>query len=451
MKKVLVTALVCMFLMGLAGVGMAAPASIFSDVPADHWAYKAVNTLVKDKIVEGYGDGTYRGDRTMTRYEMAQIIANAMTKMDKASAEDKALINKLAKEFADDLAQIDARLAKVEKKVAADKLNWGAEATFRYIQMSDTKRSGVNQTNWRLNASSQINDNTTANIRFINERQTSWGTTAADVNTVIEANLKINNFLGMDGVTTTLGRFNEPMGTTGYWMNYWGVDGVKVNFGKDLKVEIGAADFKNPSTGYTGVPIVYLAAPAGTTTAAAGDRAYLSWTDAYWINLKYATSKATSLQAWYMKNTGNKLTTGIANSQVDLWGAGISTRFAKNFLLRSDYVKNTAYDEDNTATYVRLNYKGADFKKPGSWGLGVGYVKAERFASAGWGDYCTTGLAPTGNVEEYEAIFDYTLAKNIKLFVAQAFDAQDPRGGTYIMPNTPLRGNWTRVQLAWQF
>jgi len=449
MKKILITALVCVFLMGVAGVAMAAPASIFSDVPANHWAYGAVNKLAKDGVVEGYGDGTYRGDRTMTRYEMAQIIANAMTKEDKASAENKALINKLAKEFAEDLARIDARLVKVEKKAAADKLNWGAEATFRYIQFSDTPRSGTNQTNWRLNASSQINDDTTANFRFINMRQTGWGSTAKDENKIIEGNLKINNFLGMSGVTTTLGRFQEQMGATGYWMNFWGVDGVKVAFGNKLKVEIGAADFSNPSTGYTAAPINYF----GTT-----NRTQLSWADAYWANLKYATSKATSLQAWYLKNNGGALTSStggtstVAASDVELWGAGLSTRFAKNFLLRGDYVKNTAYDADNTAAFVRLNYKGADFAKPHTWGLGVAWVKAEKNASIGWGDYNTTSLCPTSNVEEYEVVFDYTMAKNLKLFIGQAFNAKDPQTGAhYAMPGAPVGGNWSRVQVAWLF
>ena len=54
----------------------------FSDVPADSWAYDAVTTLAADGVIDGYPDGTYKGQNTMTRYEMAQIVARAMAKTD---------------------------------------------------------------------------------------------------------------------------------------------------------------------------------------------------------------------------------------------------------------------------------------------------------------------------------------------------------------------------------
>lgn len=52
----------------------------FSDVPKDHWAYEALDYLAKEGIIEGCGDGTFRGNRTMTRYEMASIVAKATQK-----------------------------------------------------------------------------------------------------------------------------------------------------------------------------------------------------------------------------------------------------------------------------------------------------------------------------------------------------------------------------------
>src|SRR5580704_4255239 len=56
----------------------AATAAPFQDVPADHWAYDAVNTLQKAGIVIGYPDGTYGGRRAMTRYEFAVAIARLL-------------------------------------------------------------------------------------------------------------------------------------------------------------------------------------------------------------------------------------------------------------------------------------------------------------------------------------------------------------------------------------
>jgi len=58
----------------------------FADVPARNWAYDAVNQLAKAGIVEGYGDQTFRGDKTITRYEMAIIVAKAMEHADKADS-----------------------------------------------------------------------------------------------------------------------------------------------------------------------------------------------------------------------------------------------------------------------------------------------------------------------------------------------------------------------------
>ena len=50
----------------------------FTDVPTDHWAYDAINTLQKDGILIGYPDGTFAGKRTITRYEFAVAIARIL-------------------------------------------------------------------------------------------------------------------------------------------------------------------------------------------------------------------------------------------------------------------------------------------------------------------------------------------------------------------------------------
>lgn len=68
----------------------------FPDVPANHWAYEAVSRLAGNDIIQGYEDGKYHGERTMTRYEMAEIIYNALSKGAKAEA-------KLVEEFRPEL------------------------------------------------------------------------------------------------------------------------------------------------------------------------------------------------------------------------------------------------------------------------------------------------------------------------------------------------------------
>ena len=79
-KKTLVSAITAALVVGAASTTFAA-ANPFSDVPADSWAYDAVTTLAADGVIDGYPDGTYKGQNTMTRYEMAQIVARAMAKL----------------------------------------------------------------------------------------------------------------------------------------------------------------------------------------------------------------------------------------------------------------------------------------------------------------------------------------------------------------------------------
>ena len=100
-------------MMGIASTSFAAT-NPFSDVPADSWAYDAVTTLANDGVIDGYPDGTYQGQNTMTRYEMAQIVARAMARTDLEKV-DKAIVDKLAVEFADELDNLGVRVADLEK------------------------------------------------------------------------------------------------------------------------------------------------------------------------------------------------------------------------------------------------------------------------------------------------------------------------------------------------
>ena len=73
MKKSLASALAAAFVVSAASTSFAAT-NPFSDVPADHWAYANLTVVAKKGLMDGYGDGTFRGGRNITRYEVAQII-----------------------------------------------------------------------------------------------------------------------------------------------------------------------------------------------------------------------------------------------------------------------------------------------------------------------------------------------------------------------------------------
>ena len=127
-------------MMGIASTSFAAT-NPFSDVPADSWAYDAVTTLANDGVIDGYPDGTYQGQNTMTRYEMAQIVARAMARTDLEKA-DKAIVDKLAAEFAEELDNLGVRVSDLEKK--SDNIKWKGELKYKYVQANhDAKKINV--------------------------------------------------------------------------------------------------------------------------------------------------------------------------------------------------------------------------------------------------------------------------------------------------------------------
>ncbi len=98
-------------------------ANPFADVPLNHWAYDAVDYLAAKGVIIGYPDGTFGGNRMLTRYEFAEAIARVMAyveDMDFASAEDVAILEKLAIEFADELASLGVTVADLEAAVGAN-------------------------------------------------------------------------------------------------------------------------------------------------------------------------------------------------------------------------------------------------------------------------------------------------------------------------------------------
>ena len=118
--------------MALGVTASAYAANPFSDVPANSWAYDAVNKLAAEGIIDGYPNGTFGGDRLMTRYEMAQIIARMLAKEDQYNAEQRAVIDKLASEYADELNSLGVRVSNLEKKVG--NVRFTGDARMRYSQ-----------------------------------------------------------------------------------------------------------------------------------------------------------------------------------------------------------------------------------------------------------------------------------------------------------------------------
>ena len=81
-------------------------ANPFTDVDTNSWAYQAVSKLSAENVVEGYPDGTFRGEKNISRYEVAQIIARLVARKDSLTADQQATVDKLAQSYRDDLANL---------------------------------------------------------------------------------------------------------------------------------------------------------------------------------------------------------------------------------------------------------------------------------------------------------------------------------------------------------
>jgi hypothetical protein len=135
-KIILIMAALCLFAFSVPA--FAAEADVFSDVPANHWSYQAVKKLTQDGIIVGDA-GRFNGDKGLTRYEMAVLVGNAMTKIEKADAEQKKMIDKLGREYNAELTKLGARLAKVEAK---SKVNFFFDNRIEYTHTSLGQNDG---------------------------------------------------------------------------------------------------------------------------------------------------------------------------------------------------------------------------------------------------------------------------------------------------------------------
>jgi len=117
MKKL---ALVLVLVLAFSFTALANP---FVDVPLNHWAYDSVQSLAAKGVIVGFPDGTFGGAKSLTRYEFAEATAKALAYvegMDFAAAEDVAILEKLAIEFADELASLGVTVADLEASLGAN-------------------------------------------------------------------------------------------------------------------------------------------------------------------------------------------------------------------------------------------------------------------------------------------------------------------------------------------
>jgi hypothetical protein len=393
MKKNFVTLLVLIFVVGIAGTSFAA--AQFEEVPAKHWSYAALAELKRVGIIEGYDDNAFRGDKTMTRYEMTRVVEKAMANSTKATAAQKALIDKLAIEFALELNKIsDDSVAKPEKK--AGNIVVSGDARLRWVDNGSGNTAFGER--FRLNLKADLNENTSFYGRLVGLNQNEFGTynnsSGLDRFNVADAAFTTKNFYGTN---LTIGRFSQQMDVFGYWMNTsGGVDGIKVTTGNKLKVTTGFANF-SPYFGFmTGNAV---ATPETTSTG--------EIKDAFFLQAFYPTSKATTVGTWWFKEK-----TG-ADSKLDVRSVNFNSKLSPKYSLAGDYGKNNIRTSGHKPIFhhTRLTYGEAKYTEPGSWSMAIEYFKFEPGANNS--GYTASMIGTSKDVQAWAFIGSRTLAQNI--------------------------------------
>ena len=423
------------------GATCAFAANPFVDVPSDSWAYKSVVELADAGIIQGVDGQYFQGNRNITRYEAAEMVAKAMAHMDKASVEQRALINKLADEYADELNNLGVRVSALENRVGNVKLT--GDARVRYIhQDSDDQGKGEvkNDNSWsyrvRVRANAQVNDRTkvvygvsTNNVNFADN---STASDSKDNNIFTDRAFVDYNF-GGNSWDLKVGRDEYDMGGGRAYGFLYGdtFDGAQLKYTNDkFAATAGYGKFKEGVMG-------------GDNGASAATKTGYGELEGFFGGGRAAGS---AVGVYYNDFSGNK-----SFNFDDAWGAYGSLNLGKwNALANYEKYNSENSKADDPEVWVgKITYNKANFATPKSWDAWVEYLNADN----GFGDKTHAFIGSTqswrngnllNNVKSWGVGADYTFAKNAQFQVMQSFASEAKEGN-----NDP--GEETRAQFVFVF
>ena len=392
------TALLALAFAALSATAFAADgADSFSDVPKDHWSYEALDYLAKNGVIEGYTDGTFQGNRTMSRYEMAAITARAM----QASNLDigaRSVLEKLEKEYGSELATLRAQverntedIRKNREAIERFKVHGFVRTQYDYDKNTDadTLDRNANRFYMDLRLDMKVNDIWTVKAQSETNRHYNNG------------HLRGENAMNENAQQTWSGH-------DGNFQRIWveaQQDGRWLNLGRAWR-GLGFQNvlFGNESDGFQfGIPI------KGTNLTASGF--WMASTGAgnkeslYGVGLWGAVGHNFDINVAYARSSLGKnesYTSGLidhyeadpvthrvfpvyrdndrTNPRSYGYVVSAATNVAKNVRVIGDYVQTDA-DEQNKSVALRLNYKGTKLDDVGSFGVYARYV---RYGANGW-------------------------------------------------------------------
>jgi hypothetical protein len=418
MKKILAIAAAAALTAGVSAFA----ANPFSDVSTDDWAYQAVSDLSDQGVVEGYPDGTFKGERNITRYELAQIIARLMAKEDQLNAEQRATLDKLAGEYADELANLGVRVSNLEKKVG--NLYWSGDARMRYTDFS-AKKADRWDGRMRINVKGQVNDSTYVQGQFVNN----FNFKDSESSDTTMAQIYANHNFGKD-FSVRLGRQPIVFGDQGGWLYnaLEGYDGIQAAYNHDkLSLTTGYGQFNAGKYKGAAATDTIIVDENGNATETKTDA--IDGTDFYFARGSYDFDFA-KLGVDYI-NFQSK-TNGKDNPEVI--GANLTIPVG-DFQVFGDYYKNTtAATKYDTAWNAGLGYGKLNLNKPGSFNLSLAYNNVENemyFGGTVWHTDILDAVAPAKQLKFWSANGNVTLQKNVFLraeyeFAADADQGADP-------------------------
>ena len=388
MKKILALAAVAALTAGVSAYA----ANPFSDVTADDWAYQAVSDLSAQGVVEGYPDGTFKGERNMTRYELAQIVARLMAKEDQLNAQQQATLDKLAGEYADELANLGVRVSNLEKKVG--NISWAGDAKMMYTNNAEKKAKDTYKGRIRLNVKGQVNDATYVQGRIL-------------------TNMYFKD-AGTDDGNTTMDRL---------FVNHNFGDKTSVVLGRQDLTVFGGLEYDDA---FDGAKLAYndgkFDAYAAFGQLNAGD---YKETDAAFGGLGYDFGVA-KLNAAYFNFTGDKAKT--VSGFDSIWGANLVVP-VQDFSVFGEYWDSNA-DKNDSAYQAGIGYSTLDAAKPGTFALNVAYNRVGAGAYLGGTTYDASdflGAIAGKDLKFWNVFGDVTLQKNVTLHGEYAWDIENSK------------------------
>ena len=371
------------------GVTTAFAANPFSDVTPDSWAYQAVSQLANAGIVNGYPDGTFKGQNNITRYEMAQMVAKAMANQDRANAEQQAMINRLADEFSNELNNLGVRVARLEDRVGNVKVT--GDARLRYQDAEHAKSKFDARARLQFNA--KVNDRTDAVVR-VASKNFELGDSRMGSNVGVSVDRAYVNHKFGERVSLKAGRFGQ---VAGGGLAFDGTfDGVQFNAGND-KVN---------------AQVAYGYAVSGEAAGYTKDQNVTN----VLVNLNGKVGKHTMVGGFYDRVNQDS---GVKN----IYGFNADANFDKVWV-GGEWLKASNLDKSQAWT-AGVGFGNYNIKKQGTWDVKGQYFNAKANApivDTTWNHIYTT------DAKGWMATVDYALQNNVGLSAYYGFDWKDQAG-----------------------